>query len=88
MAVRRVFIAAALLIGVAFPLALPFASGAVVAVTVGPVALEASKAGGLAISVDPACLGTDCPIASLRFADVDRPTYLADLSNRTLAGTP
>ncbi|ABI66802.1 MULTISPECIES: hypothetical protein [Maricaulis] len=88
MATRPVFIAALLAIGIALPLTLPYASGAAVAVTVGPVALEASRAEGMAIRVDPACLGTDCPIASLRIAIIDRPTYMADLSGSALTGAP
>ncbi|WP_323761826.1 hypothetical protein [Maricaulis sp.] len=79
MAARPVFIAAILAIAVAVPLTLPYASGAAIAVTIGPVALEASRSEGLAITIDPACLGTDCPIASLRIATVNRPTYLAGL---------
>ena len=88
MATRPVFIAAFLAIGIALPLALPYASGAAVAVTIGPIALEASKTAGMAIRVDPACLGTDCPLASLRIASVDRPTYMADLYASALTGAP
>jgi len=80
MAARPVFITATLAACVALPLALPYAFGAAIAVTVGPVALEISRDDGLAINVDPNCLGTDCPVASLRIAAASKPVYLTDLS--------
>lgn len=61
------------------PVALPYAAGAAVAVSVGPVELEVSRQRGLDIDLHVECLTSGCPLAVLRIGAVETPSYRVTL---------
>ncbi|WP_291841629.1 hypothetical protein [Maricaulis sp.] len=57
------------------PVALPYAVGASVSVSIGPVAVEISRSHGVDFDLDVSCLVTSCPIAMVQFRSTDAPDY-------------
>lgn len=57
------------------PVAIPYAAGAAVAISVGPVELEASRQRGLDVDLNVECLNSGCPLAALRIGAVETPSY-------------
>ncbi len=61
--------------GLGLPVAIPYAAGAAVVVTVGPAELEISRQRGFDVDLNVECLNSGCPLAALRIGAVETPSY-------------
>lgn len=57
------------------PVALPYAAGAAVSVSFGPVGVEVSRTHGVDFDLDVSCLVSSCPIAMLHIGPSEAPRY-------------
>jgi len=75
MVTKSVIVTGLLASALGLPVALPYAAGAAVSVSLGPVAVEVSRAHGIAFDLDVSCAVASCPVAMLHINEIETPGY-------------